>query len=292
MRRNQRIGHGWTPAASHGATEHGRRNSPSASSVEQVMSGVRRSAVALLVLLAAAACAGASPSASADPAPPVADPPPGPGIGEVRYSCDEPPGFALSLLEQPAEAEREAHPSAEALRLAIAQGGPDLDMLSDSGYWLVSRDAARAQYLARGPGGQEPPFVEATVELEDGAWRLAGWGQCRPTIVLDGLSLATWTLDPAVPMPGPDATTFTALVTERACTGGQAMGARLLPPSITYDEDTISVVFAARPLAGDSFDCPGNPATRVVVELREPLGDHRLLDAGLFPPADPSVPAS
>jgi hypothetical protein len=261
-----------------------------ASSVEQVMSGARSSAVALLVLLAVAACAGAS--ASADPATSVADPPPGPGIGEVRYACDEPPGFALSLLEQPAEAEREAHPSAEALRLAIAQAGPDLDMLPDSGYWLVSRDAAKAQYLARGPGGQEPPFVFAMLQSRGGMWILSGWGQCRPAIVLDGSSLARWTLDPAVSMPGPDATTFTALVTERACTGGQPMGARLLPPSITYGADTISVVFAARPLEGDSFDCPGNPATRVVVELREPLGDRRLLDAGLFPPADPSVPQS
>ena len=36
--------------------------------------------------------------------------------------------------------------------------------------------------------------------------------------------------------------------------------------------------------------CPSNPPARVVVELREPLGDRRLLDAGVFPPAEPVAP--
>ena len=64
---------------------------------------------------------------------------------------------------------------------------------------------------------------------------------------------------------------------------------RLLPPSITDGAESISLVFAARPLEDDMFTCPGNPSTRVTVELREPLGDRRLLDAGLFPPRDASL---
>jgi hypothetical protein len=69
------------------------------------------------------------------------------------------------------------------------------------------------------------------------------------------------------------------------------MGARLQPPSITFGPDAVLVVFAARPLAGDVFDCQGNPSTRVVVQLREPLGERKLLDAGFFPPAEPVAPA-
>jgi hypothetical protein len=61
-------------------------------------------------------------------------------------------------------------------------------------------------------------------------------------------------------------------LTGRACTDGQPMGARLQPPAITYGHDAVLVVFAARPLEGDMFDCPGNPSTRAVVRLREPLG--------------------
>jgi hypothetical protein len=70
------------------------------------------------------------------------------------------------------------------------------------------------------------------------------------------------------------------------------MGARLQAPRITYGQDAVLVVFAARPLEGDAFDCQGNPSMRVVVQLREPLGDRQLLDGGFFPPAEPVAPES
>jgi len=219
-----------------------------------------------------------------------AEPPPEPGLAEIRYSCGGPPGFLPSLLDQEPNAELEPHPSAEALRQTISKNEPETDILPKSGYWLASRDASSAQYIARSPGGADPQFLEATFNNEGATWTLAGWGQCQPTIVLDGLSLATWALDPALPLPDASATSFTALVTERTCTGAQPMLGRLLPPSITYGADSISLVFAARPLEGDMFTCPGNPSTRLTVELREPVGDRRLLDAGLFPPRDASLP--
>lgn len=224
---------------------------------------------------------------------PPPEPPPEPGLGEIRYTCGGPPGFLPSLLDQPPGAELEAHPSAEALRLAMT-AGPATDMLPKGGYWLASRDASSAQYIARSPGegGDDPQFVEAIFNNEGGgAWTLAGWGQCQPTILLADLSVATWSLDAQVPPPEAAATTFTAVVTERACTGAQPMVGRLLPPSISYGADSVSLVFAARPLAGEMFTCPGNPSTRVTVELGEPLGDRRLLDAAFFPPRDASLPA-
>jgi hypothetical protein len=98
-------------------------------------------------------------------------------------------------------------------------------------------------------------------------------------------------LDPALPPPDAAETRITALVTERACASGKQMGARLQPPSMDYGADAITIVFSARPLAGGQ-DCPGNPSTRVVVQLREALGDRQLLDGAFFPPADPSAPAS
>ncbi len=242
-------------------------------------------AYAIAMLLAGCASSGSAP-ATEPPAPPN-----GPALGDMHYACGDPPGFLPSLLDQPAVAELEPHPVAEALRRAIAESGPDIDLLPVSGYWLVSRDEASAEFLARDPR-EASLFAAASFENQGGAWKISGWGQCRPTIVLDGLSLATWTLDPDVPRLVAEATRFTALVTERSCTGGEAMGGRLLPPSITYAADRILVVFAARPLAGDAFDCQGNPSARVVVELREPLAARRLLDAGVFPPADPALPAS
>ena len=71
------------------------------------------------------------------------------------------------------------------------------------------------------------------------------------------------------------------------------MGDRLLPPAITYGADSVLIVFAARPLGGNPGEvvtCPSNPASRVVVQLREPLGDRQLLDGGLFPPSEPVAP--
>jgi hypothetical protein len=240
------------------------------------------------LVLALAGCATSTPTPAADPtdAVPAQAPP-----GEAHYTCTGPPGFLPSLLDRPANAELEDHPSAAALRAAIAEVGPDIDMLPGAGYWLISRDDRAAQYLARDPRGADTDFVYASMENDGTGWKNGGWGGCRPEIVLDGLNLASWVLDPDAPEPDAAATTFAALVTERTCTGGKPMGGRLQPPSITYGPDMVLVVFAARPLMGDAFDCQGNPSMRVVVQLREALGQRRLLDAGFFPPADPAIPA-
>jgi hypothetical protein len=282
--------------------------------VSRVMAKTRGAAAVALALVGAFALGGCSrtepaPVTSGAPPPstpvpsapsvapssvPSAPPSPAPtsgGSGEARYSCDdESTPFSLSLFDAPATAELEAHPTAERLRAAIAQGEFTISSFPGSGYWLVSRSATKAEYVARAIGG-DPPLVYAAFVVREGAWAMWAYGQCRPTIALDGLSLATWTLDLALPKPNSEATSFTALVNERACTGGKPIAGRLVPPSITYGPEAITVVFAARPLAGDGFDCPGNPSMRVVVELQEPLGDRRLLDGAFFPPADPSAPA-
>lgn len=231
-----------------------------------------------------------SPSATVSASPSAA--PTNDATGEARYSCDDQTTpFSLSLFDAPATAELEAHPTAERLRAAVAQGEFTIASFPSSGYWLVSRSATKAEFVARAVGG-DPPLVYAAFEMRDGAWALWAYGQCRPTIALDGLSLATWTFDSALPRPSGEATSFTALVNERACAGGKPIAGRLVPPLITYGPEAITVVFAARPLAGDGFDCPGNPSMRIVVELREPLGSRRLLDGAFFPPADPNGSAS
>jgi hypothetical protein len=191
------------------------------------------------------------------------------------------------VFDQPARAELGAHASAAALRGAL-RTELAADFYPTSGYWLVGLGQARADYIARSES-IDSPFVFASFEIQSGTWKLSWSGACHPSLVLDGLSVATFGLDPASP-PDRQARSFTAKVTEIACTGGQPMGDRLLPPSVTYAPGAVIVFFSARPLSGD-HDCPGNPPTRVVVELREPLGGRRLLDGAFFPPADPNAPA-
>lgn len=224
----------------------------------------------------------------------TASPPPagaGPGlpvIGDVRYTCGG-PGFSPDLFSQPAIAETDGHPSAVALRAAIAQVGLDIDMLPEAGYRLAYRDDLRATYLAGDPADG---LIYAELAVDGGEWRLQGWGGCRPEIVVDGLSLATWVLAPGLPVPDAATTQVTALVTERACTGATPMGGRLQPPRIATSDAAVIVVFAAVPLMGDMFTCPGNPSARVTFELPAPLGDRQLLDGAFFPPVEPIEPAS
>jgi hypothetical protein len=96
---------------------------------------------------------------------------------------------------------------------------------------------------------------------------------------------ARWALAPGAEI-GPETTEFVAMVTEMACAGGQSSAGRIIGPDISVTDESITVTFRARARSGPAT-CPGNPATPVVVELPEPLGDRTLLDGGTDPPRDP-----
>ncbi len=238
----------------------------------------------LLVLAAIlSACAGTAPTL--EPGPSGASPPSDP-IGLLRFSCGGRP-FSIELLAEPPNAERAPHPAAAALRAFLQT--PDADgFLPESGWLLAGLDETGASFVAQVAG--DPPFVEAEVERQPDGWKVVGWGQCRPRAVFEGLNDATWVLDPSAPFPAPEDRGFVALVTETACAGGQSSEGRVLSPAIIYGQRDVLVVFAVHPQPGEFFTCQGNPATRVVVALDEPLGERQLLDGGVFPPHDPAEP--
>ena len=245
---------------------------------------MRRAGHVLLTVLLVAACAPAGPTLTDRPsggAPATSDAPAGLGL---RYVCGEVP-FDPAVLAGPVGAEHDTGPAAAALREHLASGGPEVDGLPNLGWIHVGGTPVLADYVARNAAGE---MVFVTVQQDAGAWLASGWGGCRPTAVVEGMSLATWAFPPGAPPPDPASTSFTALVTERACTGGTEMGARLQPPRIAYGDTTVTVLFAAVPLPG-GHDCPGNPSAEVEVELQEPLGDRRLVDGAYFPPADPAA---
>ncbi len=160
-------------------------------------------------------------------------------------------------------------------------------MLPDTGWYLAGRDGRRASFVA--PVAGDPPFAHAGVELGPEGWRVVGWGQCRPTVAIDGLGPATWVLDPTEPAPGPESTSFAALVTEMACASARAADDRIQPPEVVSTPDVVLVTFGVRPLGG-AQSCPGNPSTRIIVELDEPLGERLLVDGSVLPAHDPSEP--
>lgn len=236
-------------------------------------------AIASAGLVLAASCGPSSTSSSGSPPDEV------PQLA-LRYSCGEFP-FGPELLEAgPGNAEQGLDPAAAALRAHLAQPGVEIDWLPDAGWHRTGMNDRLAEYIAVDDTGVK--FV--SVELQDAGWQVGGWGECTPRVALPaGLGPAEWAFDPDQPRPGPDTEVFDAMVTELSCNSGKPADGRIVGPEIVRSETTVLVIFAVRPRPGVQ-DCPSNPATRVTVDLGEPLGDRELLDGGRLPPGDPGEP--
>ena len=102
-------------------------------------------------------------------------------------------------------------------------------------------------------------------------------------------NVARWWLDPAVPPPGPDATSIAALIQEEACASGRSPKGRVLEPQLFSSSDAILVTVWVRDQVGGQ-DCQGNPTFPLEISLTEPLGERRLLDGSEVPPRDATVP--
>jgi hypothetical protein len=237
-----------------------------------------------LAAAVAVACGPATPTRGSSAAPNII---PNPAVSFVRYACGRFP-FGAEVLDITREDELAATPAAAALRGHLAASGPDFEWLPDHGWTLVGTDATGAEFVA--VTGGDPGMVSVAVEPAGGAWKVTGWGQCRPTRVLpDGLGSADWWLPEDRPKPGPNTRTFEALVMERDCASGRPADGRIVGPDVEGVNSLVLVTFAVRPLGGLQT-CPSNPATRVTVDLGEPLGTRTLLDGGTLPPREPVAP--
>lgn len=239
--------------------------------------------LAVTLALAASACTDAvAPSGASSP---------DGGAGtlglDLRYTCGRFPFGPEVLTAGPGNAEQDAGPAAAALRAHLAGEGPDIDFLPDTGWRLAGMDALTAEFVV--VGGD---LGMKMVSLENGAagWKVSGWGDCQPRVQLPAdLGSAEWAFDPAQPKPSAATPTFDAMVTEMECNSGQPADGRIVGPQIIKSADTVLVIFAVRPRPG-SQSCPSNPATRIGVDLGEPLGGRTLLDGGRLPPGDPTKP--
>lgn len=127
----------------------------------------------------------------------------------------------------------------------------------------------------------------------------------RPTYLLEGVDPAAgdplgvalpddimageWWLDPAAEAPASGSVTIRALLRERACASGRSPLDRVVDPVVVYQADAITVTIPIRIRPGED-DCTGNPAVPYLIELREPIGDRRLLDGSTRPPRDARLP--
>lgn len=96
--------------------------------------------------------------------------------------------------------------------------------------------------------------------------------------VPEEMNTVDWRLDPDAAAPTGASTELPLILTELPCVGGREIGDRLLGPEIVMTDTQVFIAFAAERPEGDAFTCPGNPDTRYVVELPEPLGDRELME--------------
>ena len=205
----------------------------------------------------------------------------------LRYTCGGFP-FGAEILDVTRTDEDANTPQAAALRAHLAKPDPDIDILPDQGWKLVGTDADRAEFVTVTDG--DPAMVQVTLEPGAAGWKVVGWGQCRPDRLLaDGFGNADWWLPADRPEPGPGTQTFQAMVRERECASGRPADGRIVGPDVVGVNSLVLVTFAVRSQRG-AHTCQGNPASRVTVDLGEPLGGRTLLDGGTLPPRQPVEP--
>jgi hypothetical protein len=100
---------------------------------------------------------------------------------------------------------------------------------------------------------------------------------------------AAWWVDPSALPLAPSATRFRAIVVESACASGASPEGRVLDPIVEYGPTSIIVTIEIRRRPG-GHDCQGNPEYPLDLLLVEPIGGRALLDGGVDPPRDATIP--
>lgn len=204
---------------------------------------------------------------------------PTPSPSPLMLHCRGGLPFPVSALDRPADAEKGTDDAAVSLRTWL-DSATNEQSAPRTGWRELARTGTEVLYAQGTPLGTTVRF-----ERTGGRWLWAGSSSdCNPHVLPPkGLSNATWS--PTKPV-APATATFTALVEEIGCAGGQPPTGRVKEPVVSYTEKTVVVTFFVVPLGG-TRTCPGAPPEPYEVTLREPLGDRTLLDGSAYPPSTP-----
>ena len=206
--------------------------------------------------------------------------------GQSALTCGGDERFPQLALAGPGFAEREGDLAAALLRRQLAEPA-EPDNLPDSGWHRVFATPTRVLFVA--PGIPPVPWVQIGVGIVAGKWDVGEYGQCHLQVALpDGITAASFWLDPQAAAPTPESTTVKGLISERACANGEPPVGRVLEPIIVSGETTILVIVPVRSL--ENADCPGNPPFPYTLRLPAPLGSRVLLDASELPARDARKP--
>lgn len=205
---------------------------------------------------------------------------PGTHGDEVLYACY--PGFAFDPFRfTPENAEEGRDPQARALRRVLTSEEA-AGLLPQKGWTMVGRQGNQVGFVAKDDSGN---FYDARIEKEQGRWRWAGLGECKPgpELALRDASVVEWVLDPEAKAPAAGDRVIHALVNELACHGFGDPLDRMKEPRVLHHEDATHIVLTADPLKGFQM-CPGTPWVKFKIELDEPVPSAGLFDASIYPP--------
>lgn len=155
-----------------------------------------------------------------------------------RYSCGAP--FAASALWGPANAEDGADPAAEALRAFVQDTrDPDSRWLPDTGWIGVARTDEVANYVS---AGGALGYVEVSLDgFADGSWKVHGYGDCEPEVVLHDRVIAPWKLDRDQPPTPASRELHVRAVLQIGCPFGPPPEI-VIEPHVRYGANSVDII--------------------------------------------------
>jgi len=211
------------------------------------------------------------PTAAADPSPT--------GEGDIQLACTNLPFPADRLLVHGAE--NEPGPAADALRAKLATGEGFISGLPfpKTGWTRAVDNADEVQFVAFETRAiQDPTRYLIDFQLRDGRWTPHYTGECRlhAAAMEPGFAAGEWWLAQAVE---PEDRKLAVVVREGGCTTDPARPERIGTPIVAPRGDVLKLVIPVR--STDDGTCTG--ATPLTIDIGQPIGARRILDAGPFP---------
>lgn len=243
---------------------------------------------------ASAAAQSASPGAppSASPSAPGPSGSPGPSVPPVLLVTCGFRAYPGLGIDGPVVDPRGDDDTAARLGQAIDKWHEEFPGADEAEWRLAGSDETGSLYLGRTDEMAEGAWISIEVRpRDDGTWG-SNIGECTPRRVISAdLGTADWWLDPALPVPGADATELHILLMERACASGRPPDGRVAEPEVRYSSEAVAIAIGVQRAPGDQ-GCPGNPAVPATIALAEPLGGRTLLDGSYLPPRAATPPES
>jgi hypothetical protein len=196
---------------------------------------------------------------------------------DIQVECTDIPFPGERLVAAPG-AETGSDGPAAALRAFLATS--EQETFPRSGWIKVVQTGDTAQFVAH---DSQMGLDLVALHLRNGQWKPYHIGECRLRPAIGGgLFAGSWWLATGTSLE-PGDHVFDAFASEFGCRVGPPRPAAVGDPVVAHRSDQVKIVV---PVQRDvNVDCATGP-TAIRIDIGEPLGNRRLVDAAEFPPRD------